>query len=1011
MEPKRYWIFQYKYRSPGGRWVESAKPGDTIPWVVTRYKSRIREGDVTFFWQAGKVAGIKGWGIVASPVSESDSGTPEVQTRVEANFLDPVPRDRVRAVPELSDLTVVMQGQQGTNFSVSTEQASGLARLIAEFAESVPDIPKVDLEEAVKRRLRRDWSSFDKAVDSIPSAKYRKEVLDRFADVEPESVKSDHDQDIERLHGLAQQAVEYVHETSQKPRLRATTKAALEDVGHAARVLVRDYEQLADIRAPVEKGDGGRGVEPAERQIETLTAPDDPLIWPWRERDRMEIVDAVKNLARYIVHQDQVPPKAIGIFGDWGSGKTFFMDALKSHIASLSWQSRLAIDDGRRSAFCSRVVQIDFNAWHYVESNLWASLAGHIFERLFDELKQQKDEEIDANALFAALETYREATEARDKARQMVNTLTAKRAEMAKTFKDEQNAFAEVRRTIETEAGRKLMKKMGELTKQQRRRLDAVIPRDAFDDTSEATAQLSEVVAQGRGLAQQLATGMRFRGSRRYTIAVLTAAILLVGVPVAVTAIDGLISSGWSEFAEHGHLASFGVMLGTVITSASGVLAWLANRGRNLLSIVQTVRKFAAECHDAAEQECQKELKPAEEGLKEAQHELEQAELRLQAQKDELSRIQDHLQQQDPGVQLKSFLEERVRNQTYEQHLGLISLVRKDFEYLSDLMEKHWANRRLPRPFALIETRADDEKKKEQKVPFFERIVLYIDDLDRCPSDKVVDVLQAVHLLLGFKLFIVVVGVDVRWIGRSLLKQYPELLSDRSSHDENANGWESATSDDYLEKIFQIPFRLCPMDNATQQQLLSGLLGERFFEGRDEEGESSTVPKLELEPREFDLYDVEKEYIKELHACLGRSPRRVKRFVDLYRLMRSGMAEGDVETIIDGEQFREILALFALLSGSVHLGPRLLEELHAELNGRTGEIGKWSFCKWLDSRLADLEGYGEEETRSARRVFGFLDQIQEHRDITRGLCERIREVSCYSFREIRLSDRDLVERT
>ena len=43
-----------------------------------------------------------------------------------------------------------------------------------------------------------------------------------------------------------------------------------------------------------------------------------------------------------------------------------------------------------------------------------------------------------------------------------------------------------------------------------------------------------------------------------------------------------------------------------------------------------------------------------------------------------------------------------------------------------------------------------------------ERIVLYIDDLDRCPPERVVEVLQAVHLLLAFELFVVVVAVDAR---------------------------------------------------------------------------------------------------------------------------------------------------------------------------------------------------------------------------------------------------------
>ena len=36
----------------------------------------------------------------------------------------------------------------------------------------------------------------------------------------------------------------------------------------------------------------------------------------------------------------------------------------------------------RENAFYKRIVQIEFNAWHYVEGNLWASLVEHLFENL-----------------------------------------------------------------------------------------------------------------------------------------------------------------------------------------------------------------------------------------------------------------------------------------------------------------------------------------------------------------------------------------------------------------------------------------------------------------------------------------------------------------------------------------------------------------------------------------------------------------------------------------------------
>ena len=41
-----------------------------------------------------------------------------------------------------------------------------------------------------------------------------------------------------------------------------------------------------------------------------------------------------------------------------------------------------------------------------------------------------------------------------------------------------------------------------------------------------------------------------------------------------------------------------------------------------------------------------------------------------------------------------------------------------------------------------------------------------------------VDVLQAVHLLLHFPLFVVVMAVDARWVSRALKERFPHLLEE-----------------------------------------------------------------------------------------------------------------------------------------------------------------------------------------------------------------------------------------
>ena len=105
-------------------------------------------------------------------------------------------------------------------------------------------------------------------------------------------------------------------------------------------------------------------------------------------------------------------------------------------------------------------------------------------------------------------------------------------------------------------------------------------------------------------------------------------------------------------------------------------------------------------------------------------------------------------------------------------------------------------------------------------LPQIDRVVLYIDDLDRCPPKRVVEVLEAVHLILALDLFVVVLAVDPRWLLQSLRLHYSELLADEKQLDAE---WES-TPLNYLEKIIQIPFTLRPMGEGGIAALVAGLL-------------------------------------------------------------------------------------------------------------------------------------------------------------------------------------------
>lgn len=97
-----------------------------------------------------------------------------------------------------------------------------------------------------------------------------------------------------------------------------------------------------------------------------------------REDDALGIEVDVQTLCSVILARDVSPPLSIGLFGDWGTGKSFFMERMRTEIEIATEPSA----EHSSSKFHTNVAQITFNAWHYVDANLWASLVNHILESL-----------------------------------------------------------------------------------------------------------------------------------------------------------------------------------------------------------------------------------------------------------------------------------------------------------------------------------------------------------------------------------------------------------------------------------------------------------------------------------------------------------------------------------------------------------------------------------------------------------------------------------------------------
>ena len=90
--------------------------------------------------------------------------------------------------------------------------------------------------------------------------------------------------------------------------------------------------------------------------------------------------------------------------------------------------------------------------------------------------------------------------------------------------------------------------------------------------------------------------------------------------------------------------------------------------------------------------------------------------------------------------------------------------------------------------------------------------MLFVDDLDRCPPAKVVEMLEAVQLLAKTELFIVVMALDVRYTTLCLEQEYQGILKE--------DGFPSGL--DYLEKIIQIPYQVPPIHANAMKKYLGG---------------------------------------------------------------------------------------------------------------------------------------------------------------------------------------------
>ncbi|MBE1603838.1 P-loop NTPase fold protein [Actinopolymorpha pittospori] len=285
---------------------------------------------------------------------------------------------------------------------------------------------------------------------------------------------------------------------------------------------------------------------------------------------------------------------------------------------------------------------------------------------------------------------------------------------------------------------------------------------------------------------------------------------------------------------------------------------------------------------------------------------------------------------------------EQGRAGGYDQYRGLLGRVYADLRQLSDSAEQAFA---------------EWEQAGSAGPPPLERVVLYIDDLDRCSPRKVVDVLAAVHLLLALRLFIVVVAVDPQWLRHCLEQYHSELFG-------GTDGVTGVAPLDYLDKIFQVVFTLRPMGSevdrfiealvptetvgpqplASETGTASATADAPARSAETGSGPATTPQPDQLsgpQPAQLRLRASELRFIQRLHPLL-LTPRAVKRFVNVYRLQRAAISEEELDGFIgsdDAGPYQAVLVLLAVLVAA----PESCRTLAARLDVVDGAAGDAGF--------------------------------------------------------------------
>lgn len=131
------------------------------------------------------------------------------------------------------------------------------------------------------------------------------------------------------------------------------------------------------------------------------------------------------------------------------------------------------------------------------------------------------------------------------------------------------------------------------------------------------------------------------------------------------------------------------------------------------------------------------------------------------------------------------------------------------------------------------------------------RVVVLIDDLDRCQPERIIETLEVIKLFLSVKKTTFIIAADENVIQYAIKKNYP-----------NIDGFNIELDKEYIEKMIQVPIQIPELSSKDIQNYLLLLVLEKYMDLDKFEILVSvlTDQRLMIKPDVIEIEQIEKKY-------------------------------------------------------------------------------------------------------------------------------------------------------